>query len=261
MQTQAMSLARRTVGTVIAIRGGNTHTAAGSGASLVPLVPRASLCMPMSRHTASFATSSCSRAGRHTRRFPTPEDNRLERAREKNGDVDEYGMEYEYVDSEARNYVLSHDMRRFGKGREERREVGRGRGAGMGKGKGKDEGTEERRMREGCFRCGSLDHQKRDCPEEAAIKTKMRPGCFRCGSLDHYIHDCPNKPVSRCHRCGQAGHISIECTNPPAIRTCYVCGEKGHIATDCPQKNDAQPKSLEREITWYVFRRFSDYAS
>ena len=50
-----------------------------------------------------------------------------------------------------------------------------------GKAKGKGKGDK------GCYCCGSLLHQQKDCP-------KLLETCYACGEQGHLAHKCPNCP-------------------------------------------------------------------
>lgn len=40
----------------------------------------------------------------------------------------------------------------------------------------------------GCWRCGGLDHFKRECPQP--------PACWNCGDMNHLRHQCPHPPLN-----------------------------------------------------------------
>ncbi|GJZ87448.1 putative reverse transcriptase domain-containing protein [Tanacetum coccineum] len=44
------------------------------------------------------------------------------------------------------------------------------------------------------------------------------PGCYKCGALNHMRKDC-KKPMILCYSCNQLGHRSNECPNLKAIKT------------------------------------------
>ncbi|CAI6339327.1 unnamed protein product [Periconia digitata] len=106
---------------------------------------------------------------------------------------------------------------------------------------------------QGCFKCGSTDHMKKDCPQGAGGGN----GCFKCGSTDHMKKDCPQGSGVSCYNCGLAGHIARSCDQPKkpgAGPKCYGCNEigrssswsisscslahkiKGHVRSRCPNE-------------------------
>ena len=61
-----------------------------------------------------------------------------------------------------------------------------------------------------CALCGSTSHYTFMCDNTAA-KASSRGGCYRCGSLDHEKERCTNE---RCIECGNFGHTQQYCTSP-----------------------------------------------
>ena len=56
-------------------------------------------------------------------------------------------------------------------------------------------------------------------------------GCWRCGGLDHLRRNCEAINIPRCGICGRYDHAEWSCMEQ--ARMCLQCGDRGHIMMDC----------------------------
>ena len=60
--------------------------------------------------------------------------------------------------------------------------------------------------------------------------------CFRCGSENHLRHNCPQtRTAVTCGICSKSGHDEGECTY-----SCPLCHRHGHHRKQCPTAKTAQ---------------------
>ena len=51
-------------------------------------------------------------------------------------------------------------------------------------------------------------------------------GCFKCGSMDHQIRDCPDAGAGKCYHCGEMGHLARDCRAPRNAQAARTRGER-----------------------------------
>ena len=93
-----------------------------------------------------------------------------------------------------------------------------------------------------CYECGSLGHQRRECPSRRDREEARAGGgrCWLCSSPFHVVADCPQRPAqvpgSSCWLCREPGHSARNCPLArelaPSSR-CWRCGGLGHVAGTC----------------------------
>lgn len=59
-------------------------------------------------------------------------------------------------------------------------------------------------------------------------------GCFKCGSMDHQIRDCPDAGEGKCYLCGDTGHLARDCRAPRNAQAARTRGER-------PEGDQQQP--------------------
>jgi hypothetical protein len=117
------------------------------------------------------------------------------------------------------------------------------------------------RVRVRCFVCNSQNHKSAKCSK---LNQKIVTGtqCYKCGSKEHNLKDCTVETKELnciCYICKQKGHLSRDCEqNPNGIYKnggeCLTCKSKRHLQRDCPEnprnkKNADGDKSLANTTT------------
>ena len=68
-----------------------------------------------------------------------------------------------------------------------------------------------------------------------------RRGCYRCGRLEHQVRECPCDPPA-----GDRRDSGSENGGRHRRRTCFVCGDGGHIARACPNRQSGGAAEKDR---------------
>ncbi|KAJ3197015.1 hypothetical protein HK101_006674, partial [Irineochytrium annulatum] len=95
-----------------------------------------------------------------------------------------------------------------------------------------------------CFRCQSVEHLSKDCPEKANAQAQDRANavCFRCQNKGHFAKECPTKPPGPppgAHQNvgGYGGNTyQQQQGRPQGQLICHKCGGAGHFAKECPSR-------------------------
>ena len=83
-----------------------------------------------------------------------------------------------------------------------------------------------------------------------------REGCFKCGAMDHWAYQCKKEKV--CFKCNKEGHFARECNVMKDNKKdkkeiiCFKCQKPGHISRLCDVKNGRlEQGNIERkEYGW-----------
>ncbi|KAJ3346439.1 hypothetical protein HDU83_003091 [Entophlyctis luteolus] len=76
------------------------------------------------------------------------------------------------------------------------------------------------------YNCKQQGHNSKQCPVPRAPKQ-----CFRCDSLDHLSRDCPQRHHHNHHN---NNHNQQQIVT--GARSCFACGDLTHMARECPHR-------------------------